>query len=135
MKTLIINGCLVILGGFIAGFHLGGVAVAGDAMQVQAWTLAHMEGLLNGMFLWLIAGFWSYLVLSAVQQKALIISAVGMAYCNLIFGWMRGLTGARGLEFIGGPDNLLAAAAGMLGVPLGIVMLLLIAIGAWRAKF
>ena len=59
-------------------------------------------------------------------------SFVGMAYCNLVFGFMRGATGAKGYTVGGGLANDVTAIAGMLGVPLAIVALLLVLVGAQK---
>lgn len=131
-KILVLNGVVVIFGGFAAGFVLGAVAT-GDVQGSHAdWTLAHMEGLLNGMFLWLIVGLLPVLTLTIQQLRVMAYCAIGMAYCNLVFGVMRGLTGAKGLSFEGGSDAVLTATAGTLGVPLAIMAMLLIAWGAYK---
>ena len=56
-----------------------------------------------------------------------------MAYCNTVFGYMRGLTGALGYEFGGSLANNITAFAGMLGVPLAVVAFSLILLGAIKA--
>jgi hydroxylaminobenzene mutase len=132
-KMLIANGVIIILCGFIAGFLVGAVALEQLPGNKEDWLLAHMEGLLNGMFLLVIAGIGGFLALGRRSAGVMTYSFIGMAYCNLIFGFMRGATGAKGYALGGDFANEITALAGMLGVPLGIIALLLVLVGALKS--
>ncbi len=131
-KALALNGVIVILAGFIAGFILGSVALGDSSGDPAGWRLAHMEGLLNGLLLFAVAGASSVLSLTTGQARLMAYSFIGMAYCNLIFGWMRGAFGASGLNFDGPLSNQISAFFGALGVPLGLIGLALVALGALK---
>lgn len=71
--------------------------------EARAWIMAHLEGLMNGTLLMLIALTSGYYRLSARLQTVLV-------YCAIIFGWMFTLPaianawfGTRGLAMDGGP--------------------------------
>ena len=77
-------------------------------------------------------GIGGFLSLSRRSARVMTYSFVGMAYCNLVFGFMRGATGAKGYTLGGNFANEVTAIAGMLGVPLAIIALLLVLVGALK---
>lgn len=113
-STLIRHGALVFLLGMAAGFPLafellgrlelwpvpGSVAfdMPGD---VRGWRMAHMEGILNGMLLILIAAVGGKLVLSDKHAGRLVIAMLVTAYGNIAASWIGPLSETRGLSFAG----------------------------------
>lgn len=131
--TLCLHGAIVMLTAFVAGGMIAAAALGQVTGSVDDWKLAHMEPLINSIVLFAIAGCLAKLVLSAGQAKVVTWCLIGMAYCNTVFGFMRGLTGALGYEFGGSLANDVTTFAGMLGVPLGSIAFALILTGAARA--
>jgi hypothetical protein len=131
-KQLALHGAIVLLGAFVAGYMLA-EAISGDMPGKKAdWNLAHMECLVNGLLLFGVAGISGALTLGAGQARVMTWCFIGMAYCNLVFGFMRGATGASGLSFDGPLTNQVSTAFGTLGVPLGFIGLVLVILGALK---
>jgi hypothetical protein len=131
-KTLVRHGALVLLIAFGAGIGLSMVAMGEMEGSVNDWRIAHMEGLVNGMFLFLVVGLRSTLDLSLGQHRVMTWCFVLMAYCNTVFGWLKGIYGVGGMSFDAPLANQLATAAGSLGVPVAIVGVVLLLMGALR---
>lgn len=131
---LVFHGAINIFIAFVSGGMIAAAAMGQIDGNKADWVLAHMESLINGMMLFIVAGFIGKLVIS--DKQALIASwcLIGMAYCNTIFGLGRGATGALGYEFNDDLGNNITALAGQIGVPLAFVGFLLIAIAAWRTR-
>jgi glycerol-3-phosphate acyltransferase PlsY len=112
-RTMIGHGALVFLVGLLAGFPFVLLLTAdfplGDVLSfdvnvpgdVRAWRMAHLEGILNGIVVMLVATFMPLLNMSLKSQKivgwALIITAWG----NVIASIIGPLFDVRGL-FLGG---------------------------------
>ena len=120
-KRMIFHACLVMFLAFFSGLIIGAVATGEIAGEMEDWKLAHMEALMNSLVLFAIVGCASKLSLSNAQAKIMSSCLILMAYCNVIFGFMRGMTGAPGFQFDGDLANNITTAAGMLGVPLAII--------------
>lgn len=131
-RLLCLHGSVLIFCAFISGFMMGGVAVGQLDGQLEDWKLAHMEALVNGIVLFAIAGCLHWLSLTEGRARVVSICLIVMGYCNTLFGFMRGLTGAAGYQFEGSLANDITTLAGMLGVPLAIIAFSLIFIGARR---
>lgn len=129
-RALCLHGAVLMFITFISGFLVGAVAMGQLDAGLDDWKLAHMEALTNALLLFAVAGFLDRLALSPARARLVAICLVVMGYCNTVFGVMRGLTGAAGLQFDDSVANNIATAAGMLGVPLGILAFALI---AWAA--
>jgi hypothetical protein len=131
--TLCLHGAIVMFAAFVSGGMIAAAALGQIDGSVDDWKLAHMEALINSIVLFAIAGVLGKLALSPGQGKVVAYCLVGMAYCNAVFGYMRGLTGSLGYEFDGSLANNITAFAGMLGVPLAVIAFALILLGAIRA--
>ena len=104
----------------------------------RAWIMAHLEGLLNGFLLMLIALSSSYYQLSARLQTVLV-------YCAITFGWLFTLPaianawfGTRGLAMDGGPwpasqDSLANNLIFLSGWPAMIAVHIAFALMIWGA--
>lgn len=132
--TLCLHGAIVMFAAFVSGGMIGVVALGQVEGVVENWKLAHMETLINSLALFAIAGCLGKLVMTPGQARVTVYCLVGMAYCNAVFGFMRGLTGALGYQFDGSLANNITAFAGMLGVPLAAIAFFLIFLGAVRAR-
>lgn len=131
---LVFHGTVNIFIAVISGFMIAAAAMGQIDGQKQDWILAHMESLMNGMMLFIVAGFIGKLALSAKQGLIATYCLIGMAYCNTVFGLGRGATGALGYEFNNDLGNNITALAGQLGVPLAVVAFSLIGLAAWRTR-
>lgn len=129
-RLLCLHGAVMIFAAFCSGFVMGGIGMGQLEASFEDWKLAHMEGLINGMMLFALAGCLHWLALSEARARVLAICLVAMGYCNTLFGLMRGFTGELGYQFEGSLANDITAAAGMLGVPLGIIAFSLVFVGA-----
>jgi hypothetical protein len=132
-RLLCLHATIMVFCAFFAGLMIGAVGVGQLAGSLDDWKLAHMEGLINGILLFAIAGCMHWLALSEGKAKVVTVCLIVMGYCNTNFGLMRGMTGALGYQFEGALANDITAAAGMLGVPLGFIAFTLIFIGAFGA--
>ena len=131
---LVFHGTINIFIAFVSGGMIAAAAMGQIDGQKQDWVLAHMESLINGMMLFIVAGFIGKLVISPKRALITTYCLIGMAYCNSIFGLGRGATGALGYEFNDNLGNNITALAGQLGVPLAFVAFLLIGLAAWRTR-
>ncbi|WP_372797337.1 hypothetical protein [Litorivivens sp.] len=131
---LVFHGTANIFISFFCGAMIAAAAMGQIDSQKQDWVLAHMESLINGMMLFIVAGFIGKLAMSAKSQLIAVYCLIDMAYCNTIFGIGRGATGALGYEFNDNLANNITALAGQIGVPLAVVAFLLIGLAAWRTR-
>jgi hypothetical protein len=131
--TLCLHGAIVMFAAFVSGGMIAAAAMGQVSGSVEDWKLAHMEPLINGIVLFAVAGCIGKLALSSGQTRVITYCLVIMAYCNTVFGFMRGLTGALGYQFDDSLANNIATFSGMLGVPLAFVAFSLIFLGAIRA--
>lgn len=127
-----LHGALLMFVTFVSGFLIGAVATGQLEAGLEDWKLAHMEALTNALLLFAVAGFLDRLAMGEGRIRLVVACLVLMAYCNTVFGLMRGLTGAAGLQFDDSLANNIATTAGMLGVPLGFLAFALIAMAAVR---
>ena len=130
--TLCLHGAIVMFAAFVSGGMIAAAALGQIDGSVEDWKLAHMEALINGIVLLAVAGCIGKLALTPGQARAAAYCLVVMAYCNTVFGFMRGLTGALGYQFDDSLANNIATFAGMLGVPLAFIAFSLIFLGAIR---
>ncbi|MBT8138415.1 MAG: hypothetical protein KJP25_01500 [Gammaproteobacteria bacterium] len=133
-RLLCLHGVLLMFFAFIAGFMIGAVAVGQVEGSMDGWRLAHMEPLTNALLLFAIAACWKIIALPEPRQKLVALCLVLMAWCNTTFGFMRGITNAPGFEFNDSLANNITTAAGMLGVPLGIIAMTLILLALLRRR-
>ncbi|GAB5450639.1 MAG: hypothetical protein Hals2KO_09670 [Halioglobus sp.] len=130
---LCLHGAIVMFAAFVSGGMIGMVAMGQAAGEVEHWKLAHNEALINSLVLFAVAGCLGKISLSSGRANVVAVCLILMAYCNTLFGFMRGTTGVMGYQFDDSLANNVATAAGMLGVPLAVVAFTLILIGAFRA--
>ena len=142
---LVFHGALVFLLGLLAGFpfaffELGKlslwpmpgevtVSLPGD---VRAWRMAHLEGILNGLTLFAVAGVWNHLRLGQRQQSVLAWFLLVTAWGNAVASLIGPISGGRGLEFGGGIANSIMYLLFVAAVAAVIAAMILIAVGARR---
>lgn len=131
-RRLVFHGALVVLFGMLAGIPLAMVLLGYMPGNPEDWKLAHMEGLLNGLLLIGLAGCGQVLVLSERQFKFLSLNLTLMAHGNILYGWVRGIWGVKGLDFAPPLANQLAAILGGLPVIFAFVAIALVIWGAYR---
>lgn len=93
-RSLAFHGSVLLLLSFVAGF-LYSQALGGNG-DAQAWRLAHMEALLNGMLMLLVACGYSLISPSLLQEKLIRIGLLVTGYSNLLASGYGGFTGGHG---------------------------------------
>ncbi|NRB37540.1 MAG: hypothetical protein HRU20_03625 [Pseudomonadales bacterium] len=131
-RRLIFHGAVVILLGMLSGIPLSMVLLGYIPGNPDDWKLAHMEGLINGLLLIGIAGCGQALVLSERQFKFLSLMLTLMAHGNVLYGWVRGIFGVKGLDLAPPFANQLAAVLGGMPVIFAFIAISLVIWGAYR---
>jgi hypothetical protein len=127
---LCLHGAIVMFTAFVSGMLIGLVAMGQVEGSVDNWKLAHNESLINAIVLFAVAGVIGKLAITEGKARVVSLCLIVMAYCNAVFGFMRGATGAMGYQFDDSLANNIATFAGMLGVPLAVIAFTLILIAA-----
>lgn len=114
---LALHGLVVLFLGLVCGAPYGAAIVGawGDA-PVQAWKLAHLEGVQNGILVLALAGVSGLLVLSPRQQGVVVWGAILAAYGNVLGALLGALSDQRGLAPQGPLANWLVFVAFMFGM-------------------
>src|SRR5437867_2945178 len=133
-RTMTFHGAGVILLGPLAGFPypLGGTGSLGGSER--AWRMAHLEGVLNGVLVIVVAAVWDRLALDGWKRDVLAWSLVLMAYGNVVASVIGAAFAVRGLEPGGSPSNTLVYLLFMMAVVGIVVGLGLVAEGAWKRR-
>ena len=131
-RRLMFHGALVVLLGMLAGIPLAMVMLGYISGNPDDWKLAHMEGVVNGLLLIAVAGGAKVLILSERQFKFLSVNLTLMAHGNVLYGWVRGIWGVKGLDFSPPVANQLAALLGGVPIILALIAVSLIIWGAYR---
>jgi hypothetical protein len=115
LRFTALNGLLMILFGmFLAGFPLVWVVVANaysglpaphTSGDYRAWNMAHLEGLLNGMLVLLVALVTRVKPMSAGPERTLIIGLCVGGWGNTVAAFIAPLLGVRGMVFDSHPAN------------------------------
>jgi hypothetical protein len=125
---LVFHGALVLALGMAAGFGFAS-AVSGE-VDVRAWRMAHLEGVLNGLLLIGAAAAGGLLALGEGARRVLVWSLAITAWGNTVASVIAAAAGVRGLQ-PGAPfANALVFWLFMLGVVAVLVSLMLLAAGA-----
>jgi hypothetical protein len=137
-SLLVAHGALVFLVGMAAGIPFAMVLLAGAGSSpvpgdVRGWRMAHLEGVLNGLTLFVVAGVGRDLVLTQRAQLILFWSLLVTAWGNMIASIIGPIFGGRGLAFGLGLANNLMYVLFMAAVFAVIVAMVVIVRGAWRA--
>lgn len=111
---LVVNGAIMILIGLAAGFPfafevlqrfelwpLPFVIPFDPPGDVRAWRMAHLEGILNGIFLFVVAGLASHVRLSPRGTAWVFWGLLVMGWGNVIASTLSPIFDARGLTFGG----------------------------------
>jgi len=145
-RRLIGHGALLVFGGGVVGFGflfflIGKVAlwpIPGE-IDVQlpgtydGWRMAHLEGILNGVFLWLTAAVLRYLPFGEVGIRRTVNWLIIVGWTFLIAATIDPLfLDSRGLEFGGPASNLVAFFLFYVGV---VAVMVLMPIIAFKSLF
>ena len=117
-RLMIRHGALVFIVGLLAGFPFAFVILGKIVLwpvpgaiewqppgDVRGWRMAHLEGILNGLTLWAVAGIAPKLRLSDGAARIVAWSLVVTAWGNIVASVIGPIFGGRGLEFGGGVAN------------------------------
>lgn len=137
-SLLVVHGALVFLVGMAAGIPFAMVLLADTDSppvpgDVRGWRMAHLEGVLNGLMLFGVAGVGRDLVLTQRAQLILFWSLLLTAWGNMIASIIGPLFGGRGLTFGLGLANDIMFLLFMAAVIAVIVAMVVIVRGGWRA--
>jgi hypothetical protein len=128
--SLIFHGAIVVILGLLAGFPYALVLQGQMAGEPRAWSMAHLEGVLNGLLCLGAAGAFGKLALRAGQLRLMTWSFILMAYGNLVASVIAAVTGQRGLELAGPMSNMIVFGLFMIAVVLVLIALGLLAYGS-----
>jgi len=131
---MIFHGAVVILLGLVAGFPYALVVTGSLAGSERAWRMAHLEGVLNGLLVIVVAAVWDRLALDGWKRDVLAWSLVLMAYGNVVASVIGATFAVRGLEPGGSPSNTLVYLLFMMAVVGIVVGIGLVAEGAWKRR-
>lgn len=132
--SLVLHGLIVILLGLLAGFPYA-LVVTGDLLgEPRAWSMAHLEGVLNGLVMLAVGAAGGSLALSVREARALTVGLLVAGYGNVVAAIIGASFGVRGLAPTGPAANFVVFAlftAAIVGVLLGLALAVL---GAVRAR-
>lgn len=137
---LVVNGALVLLAGFAAGFPYGSAVVASiapdapaeTAEALRAWHMAHLEGVLNGLLMIASAAAAGFLSLSQSAQRVVFWGLVTAGWTNVVASTISALTGGRGTGITGLDWNTLDFLLFMAGILGAIAAMIALALGGLR---
>ena len=131
--SLAFHGIIVIILGLFAGFPYAFVISGDIGGEVRAWSMAHLEGVLNGLLLLSVGAAGSAIELAERQTRLLTVSLLVAGYGNVVAAVIGASFGVRGLTAAGPPANFIVFAlftAAIIGVFVGLG---LAAFGAFKA--
>jgi len=131
-RQLAFHGAVAILLGLLAGFPFAFVILGQMEGDLRAWRMAHLEGVLNGLFLWAAAGVGTVLRAGDGAQKLLVRSLIVMAYGNSVAAILGALSGERGLAPGGSLANMIVYALFVVALVAAFVVVGVIAAAARR---
>ncbi|MEN8723160.1 MAG: hypothetical protein ABF335_09750 [Alphaproteobacteria bacterium] len=140
-RRLIGHGALLVFAGGVIGFFflfflIGKVELwpIPGSIDYQmpgtydGWRMAHIEGILNGVFLWLTAAVLGYLPFGEVGLKRSVTGLIVVGWTFVIASTIDPLfLESRGLEFGGPASNLVAFFLFYVGVLIVMIMMPIIA--------
>ena len=129
-SLLVFHGGAVIMLGMLSGIPLAMVILGELSGSTSDWKLSHMEGLLNGLLMLAIAACGHLLSLSEKQAIWLYRLLLITGYGNGLYGWVRGITGEAGLNFLPPFGNQLAAFLGGFPIFTAFTLIILMMISA-----
>jgi len=118
-SLLIVNGAVLFVIGLIAGLPFNDAAMAVDpAYPPEAlvmnppgtengWRVAHLEGLMNGIFLFAVGAFGDRIKLSERWTAILFWALLAMTWLNVAGAFLAPMLGVRGLSPIDGANTLI----------------------------
>ena len=142
-QLLVGHGALVLLWGFVVGFGflfflIGEIALwpipGRIAYQMpgtyDAWRMAHMEGIVNGLLLWLVALVLPLVPLASPGRRRLTWAAIVVAWTIVVASTFDPLfPDSRGLRFGANLPNTVAFFLFYVGIVLAFAVVVTI---AWR---
>jgi len=132
-RRVIFHGAIVVLLGLAAGFPFAFVILGSMNGDVRAWRMAHLEGVLNGLVMFAVAGIAPRLTLSEGRQSLLGWCLVITGYGNVIASIVGASVGVRGLEAGGSLANTIVYLLFVVAVATITVAMVLLALGTRRS--
>jgi dolichol kinase len=137
-SRLVAHGAAVFLLGLAAGFPfafeilqrfelwpLPWVVTFDPPGDLRAWRMAHMEGILNGVVLFAVAGIGNRVLLSRREQAWTYHGLIVAAWGNTVASILSPVFGARGLTFGGFWNSVsyILFVAAIFGVTIALVLI------------
>jgi len=132
-RRVIFHGAIVVLLGLAAGFPFAFVILGSMSGDVRAWRMAHLEGVLNGLVMFAVAGIASKLTLSHGQQSLLGWCLIVTGYGNVVASILGASAGVRGLEAGGSLANTIVYLLFVVAIVTITTAMVLLALGTRRA--
>ena len=147
-RLLFRHGGLVMLFGFAAGFGflffiIGSIELwpIPGSIDVQlpgsdkAWRMTHLEGVLNGLLLWLLAAVLPAMDLTLVQVRRVARALILTAWCFPVASLFDALfTNSRGLRFGGPVTNMIPFFLFYIGIIALVWAVVMVIITHWRTS-
>jgi len=128
-RRVIFHGAIVVLLGLAAGFPFAFVILGSMSGDVRAWRMAHLEGVLNGLVMFAIAGIASKLTLSRGQGTLLGWCLIVPGYGYVVARILGASAGVRGLEAGGSVMNTIVYLLFVVAVATITTAMVLLALG------
>lgn len=130
---LVLHGAVVFGLGMLSGIPFGyGIVESQPEAFVRAWKLAHLEGLTNGLVLWVLAAVTPRLDLPELAWRMLGWALGAMAYGNIVGAMLAAGLGHRGLAPEGPVGNWIPFSVFGVAMVGTFVAVPLVGWGAWR---
>ena len=137
--TLVTHGTIVFLLGLAAGFPFAfeilqrielwpvpGTLPFDPPGDLRGWRMAHLEGVLNGLVLFAVAGIAPVLRLTAGSARTVVVALLVTAWGNTVASIIGPLSETRGLAFGGFWNSIvyLLFVAAIVGIVTALVVIL-----------
>jgi hypothetical protein len=129
---MIYHGGVVFLLGLLLGLPFGLVLLGTMEGSERAWRMAHLEGLLNGLFVIGVAAVGPALHLSAARAATVAWCMIITAYGNVVASGLAATYGVRGLSPGGSVVNTTVYVLFMIAVATVVVGMVLVTAAARR---
>lgn len=143
---LVIHGAAVFLIGLAAGFPLAfvetGIELWGITLplighweipgEIARWKMTHLEGIINGLTCFAVAGIGPRLALGARTTFFITVAVIVTAWVNTVASLSGALFGGRGLDYGLGMNNDINYNLFIIGIVLIPIVLGIVGIAAWR---
>ena len=135
-NSLVFHGAIVFLAGLFIGFPFG-AAIVNEAAQsvIDAWQLAHLEGITNGLLLIAVGAVLGNSPLEKWQPRNVLLvqwPLIVTGYANIIASTIGAVTGSRGVAATGPFSNWVVYLIFIVGVIAVFTAMFALAYGLYK---